>query len=428
VLDGLSPDRPHDIQAEQAVLGAAIQSPGALKTVLEGLSPADYFRPVHGALHALLGAMKAEGVPVDARTFTARAVSDGVLAADVAFNYVSILYNAVPTPGTVDWYMATVIDTAMRRGLIEEGMRSIQAGFSAGDGDGPELVEKAVTWFRELRDRNATTGAEAVDLHLFLAVEDHYDWLIPGLLERRDRLMLTASEGGGKTTLIRQLAICAAAGLHPFTRKPIDPLKVLILDLENSEAMTRRALNPLACKAAAAGRPIIPGMMSIRCNPSGLDITQQRDRAWVMREVEAFMPDVLIIGPVYRMHTGNPNDEELARKVSVVIDEARMTANCAVVMEAHSPHGNGMGPRSLRPLGSSLWMRWPEFGYGLRPVEDEESARHERAREFVPWRGARDVRDWPTHVKQGVEWPWDSYDPTLTGVVVPLRPNGTPAW
>jgi hypothetical protein len=117
-----------------------------------------------------------------------------------------------------------------------------------------------------------------------------------------------------------------------------------------------------------------------------------------MRRVEKIKPDVLIIGPVYRLHAGNPNDEELARKVSVVIDEARATAGCTVLMEAHAPHGNNIGPRSLRPLGSSLWMRWPEFGFGLRPVEDEKSAQNvegARGRRVVPWRGSRDERDWP---------------------------------
>jgi replicative DNA helicase len=135
----------------------------------------------------------------------------------------------------------------------------------------------------------------------------------------------------------------------------------------------------------------------------------------MMRRVEKAKPDLLIIGPIYRLHAGDPNSEELARKVSVVIDEARSTAGCAVLMEAHSPHHNGFGPhRTLRPVGSSLWMRWPEFGFGLRPVEDEKSAAAgdgARGRRVIPWRGMRDERDFPHFIKQGEKWPWVTYSP-----------------
>jgi replicative DNA helicase len=84
-------------------------------------------------------------------------------------------------------------------------------------------------------------------------------------------------------------------------------------------------------------------------------------------------------------------------------------------MEAHAPHAGPMGPRSLRPAGSSLWLRWPEFGYGLRRVEHEQSAQEGRACRLVPWRGARDARDWPLFLRAGDpatgEWPWKPYEP-----------------
>lgn len=419
MTDHIDINPPNDLEAERAVLGSCMYGPEALRRVLDQINDVDYYRPAHGQLHNLIKAMHADGVPVDQRTLTNRVVTTGLMPAPRAADYVYMLFNAVATAANVDWYIGIVLDMAQRRGLIENGTRAVQAGYSAGEGDATEIIERAVGWFRDLRDRGATTGVEAVDIHDFLAVKDHYSWLIPGLLERGDRLILTASEGGGKTTLIRQMAICGAAGIHPFTHVPVDPFKVLILDCENSEPMSRRALYPMAALAAKNGNPIQRGRMAIRCKPAGLDLTQQRDRSWMLREVEAFMPEMLIVGPVYRLHAGNPNDEELARKVSAVIDEARATAGCAVVMEAHAPHGGPGAPRSLRPLGSSLWMRWPEFGYGLRPVEDEMSAREERMREVVPWRGARDTRDWPEYVKQGSSWPWVQTVPGLNGIKKP---------
>ncbi|HEY3478819.1 MAG TPA: hypothetical protein VGL02_07955, partial [Streptomyces sp.] len=108
--------------------------------------------------------------------------------------------------------------------------------------------------------------------------------------------------------------------------------------------------------------------------------------------------------------------------------EARATSGCAVLMEAHAPHHNGQGAhRNLRPLGSSLWMRWPEFGFGLRPVEDEKSASNAegcRGRRFMPWRGLRDERDWPQYLKQGEHWPWTSYTPIDTDPITGFSQTG----
>lgn len=403
---------PHDLEAEQSVLGSCLLSARACREVLDILDPAAFYRPAHALIFQAIGRMHAAGLPVDPITLTKYMADAGELTRVQGPGYLHSLAHQTPTAGNAEYYAEIIQDRALRRALIELGTRLVQMGYGHED-DSYELVERAVAMAREIRDRGqATLDLPTLDLHDFLAVQHEYDWLVPGLLERGDRMILTAAEGGGKSTLMRQMAICTAAGLDPFTQKQIDPVKVLILDCENGEAATRRQLIPLANAAARRKRPIGRGQLHIECQPAGVDLTRPADRAWMMRRVEKLQPQMLIIGPVYRLHAGNPNDEELARKVTVVIDEARATAGCAVLMEAHAPHHNGFGKhRDLRPAGSSLWKRWPEFGYGLRPVDDEASALNDRARVMVAWRGARDERNWPSHVKQGADWPWMPYTP-----------------
>ena len=53
-----------------------------------------------------------------------------------------------------------------------------------------------------------------------------------------------------------------------------------------------------------------------------------------------------------------------------------------------------MTDRPLRPTGSSLWLRWPEFGYGLRRAKTDDAEEFHRV-EVVAWRGARGERNWP---------------------------------
>ncbi|MGW2010935.1 DnaB-like helicase N-terminal domain-containing protein [Streptomyces nigrescens] len=407
---------PHDLDAEVSVLGACLISKQACREVLDILDPATFYRPAHTTIFHAIGRMHAKGEPIDPITLAKHLADVGDLGRIGNASYLHTLVQSVPTAANAEYYAEIVQDRALRRALIEIGTCMVQMGYGQ-DCETSELVERAVTMARELRDRGmASDDLPTEDILDFVEVEDTYDWIVPGLLESRDRLILTASEGGGKSVLLRQLAVTLSAGIHPF--KPwetIDPVKVLTLDCENGAPASRRKFRPLLGSAARIEQPVKRGQFHIECRPEGLDLTQPTDRSWMMRRVEKLKPDVLIIGPIYRLHAGDPNSEELARKVSVVIDEARATSGCAVLMEAHAPHHNGMGQhRNLRPLGSSLWMRWPEFGFGLRPVEDEKSAANSegaRGRRVIPWRGMRDERDWPAFIKQGDKWPWVAYTP-----------------
>jgi replicative DNA helicase len=420
---------PNDIAAERSVLGACYFSPVAVRVLLDTIDPSAYYHPAHALIHQAIARMHQAGQAIDPITLSKHLEDSGDLARVGGRIYISQLsdYRTMDAAHVFE-YAEIVQDRSLRRALIELGTKLVQMGFGS-EGATSDLIERAVTMARELRDQ----GAAAEDLPVedildFVQHEDTYDWVVPGLLERQDRLILTASEGGGKSTLLRQMSVTLSAGVHPFrTWEIIDPVRVLTLDCENGAAASRRKFRPLLAAADAIEQPVRRGQFHIECRPQGLDLTKPADRAWMMRRVEKIKPDVLIIGPVYRLHAGNPNDEELARKVSVVIDDARATAGCAVLMEAHAPHGNGLGPRSLRPLGSSLWMRWPEFGFGLRPVEDEKSAQNTegaRGRRVVPWRGMRDERDWPHFIKQGEKWPWISYKPIDADQFTGYSPTG----
>jgi hypothetical protein len=91
-----------------------------------------------------------------------------------------------------------------------------------------------------------------------------------------------------------------------------------------------------------------------------------------------------------------------------VLDQARTMADCALVIEAHAGHGELGLKRSVRPVGSSLLLRWPEFGYGLAPVGEPKPGQRPMDVEVKPWRGGRDDRDWPNFLTWGDphDWPW----------------------
>jgi hypothetical protein len=55
-------------------------------------------------------------------------------------------------------------------------------------------------------------------------------------------------------------------------------------------------------------------------------------------------------------------------------------------------------------------LRWPEFGFGIRPAGQREESLGWRTRyvEVEHWRGGRDERAWPEFLEHGdrSEWPW----------------------
>jgi replicative DNA helicase len=65
--------------------------------------------------------------------------------------------------------------------------------------------------------------------------------------------------------------------------------------------------------------------------------------------------------------------------------------------------------RPTRPIGSSLWMRWPEFGIGIRPTSEETRL---RTVDVESWRGPRAQRPWPRRMEEGADgWPWMEANP-----------------
>jgi len=226
--------------------------------------------------------------------------------------------------------------------------------------------------------------------------EPEYDWHVEGLLERGDRLIITGEEGQGKSTLLRQMSVQCAAGIHPFTLEQIPPVRVLLVDLENSRRQVRRAVRPLLLSAR---RHLAPGMLQLAVLGRSLDLLGNKDdRDWLTSEVERTRPELLALGPLYKLAEGDPREEVAARAVSNYLDDLRNDHALTVLIESHVPYASGnTRTRPMRPYGASLWSRWPEFGIYLGTGP---------AWALTHWRGPRDERSWPVALQRGGAWPW----------------------
>lgn len=243
--------------------------------------------------------------------------------------------------------------------------------------------------------REAVLRDSAVDVFALLESEEPaFDWLIPGVLERGDRMIVTGREGAGKSTLLAQLAVQVAAGLHPFDGSPMEPIRVLVVDLENSRREVKRRFNALTL---TAGPRLERGSLFIASRPEGLNLLDAEDADWLARQLDLIGPDLLIAGPLYKLADGDPNDEKSVKPVALYLDRLRTEFDLAVVLEAHIPH-DAKG----RPYGWSGWRRWPEIGIELTDVGL-----------LKPWRHARhETPGIPAALKRGGEWPFSPADRT----------------
>lgn len=227
------------------------------------------------------------------------------------------------------------------------------------------------------------------------------DWVIPGLMERGDRLVITGVEGGGKSYFLRQLSIMSAAGVHPFNMgEAIDPCRVLVVDAENSERQWSRAARYVAGLAAKAGASDPRNQVTVAAGVR-IDLRVSADVNQIHKLIDVHKPDVLQIGPLYKLVATEITTDNEAAPLIEVLDSFR-ERGVVLLMEAHA--GNeGKHAKTLRPRGSSALLGWPEFGFGLLP--DEENPEFV---DLVRWRGDREKRDWPTGFRRGFsgELPW----------------------
>ncbi|HEX6934407.1 MAG TPA: replicative DNA helicase [Streptosporangiaceae bacterium] len=133
---------PHDIAAEQCVLGGMMLSKDAISDVLEVIKPADHYRPAHQIVHEVILDLYSRGEPADAVTVAAELTKRGDIGKVGGAPYLHTLIASVPTAANAGYYARIVRERAILRRLVEVGTRIVQLGY-AGDADADELVDRA---------------------------------------------------------------------------------------------------------------------------------------------------------------------------------------------------------------------------------------------------------------------------------------------
>src|ERR1700704_4072959 len=144
---GPGPSRvpPHNLEAEESVLGACLLSRQAIATALETVAPEDFYKPAHAEMFKIMLDLYARGEPVDAVTLGEELRRRGNLDEFGGKPYLFTLVNSVPTPGSVGHYARIVQENATLRRLIDASQQISDLAFAL-----PEDVEEAVDQSEDL--------------------------------------------------------------------------------------------------------------------------------------------------------------------------------------------------------------------------------------------------------------------------------------
>jgi replicative DNA helicase len=130
---------PHNIEAEESVLGSMLMSKDAIAEALELLSEEDFYRPAHRTVFRTVLELYAKGQAVDAVTVSEHLRRDGVLQDIGGAPFLFTLVSGVPTAANAGYYGRIVKEAGTLRRLIDVGTRIVQLGFET-----PQDAERAV--------------------------------------------------------------------------------------------------------------------------------------------------------------------------------------------------------------------------------------------------------------------------------------------
>ncbi|RJO79335.1 hypothetical protein D5S18_03110 [Nocardia panacis] len=413
---------PSDPYAERQLIGLALvhADQARVREAFQSVRSGDWTITRHTDIAAVLSDMLRDGIPVSAVTVHGELVRRGTTT--VPQDWLTDIAQEAWQPETAPKIAETILRHSANRTLVK-GLRAALADLESPEGT---TVHKVSAQLRAWCERAESTAAPAspagpTPMGEFLSVATRYDWLVAGLLERGERLVLTGSEGGGKSVLCSQIAACIAGGIHPFTAEIFSGTpehRVLVIDCENSAAQSRRRYGWITRRVDQARQQVgadrVPWSQrtAIEVRPAGIDLLNGADVAWLESHISAWQPDVLVLGPLYKLHHQDPSSEPAAREIAWVIDGLRERYQFAVITEAHSGNGTDTtGRRNMRPIGSSLWRRWPEYGFGLAPKQGAAQTNgRDQDVDVVAWRGSREERCWPNELRWGETLPWRPED------------------
>ncbi len=221
---------PHNIEAEQALLGAVLVNNEAAHRVLGFLEPEHFHEPVHGRIYEACRKLVERGQIATPVTLRSYFENDDALADVGGAQYLARLAGSAVTIVNSGDYGRTIYDLALRRHLIDLGEDIVNRAYDSDidDAAAQQIEDAEQHLFRLAQSGEHESGPQAFQASLrdaVLAAEAAHrretrltgvatsltdlDELLGGL-HRSDLIILAARPAMGKTALAANIAVHAA--------------------------------------------------------------------------------------------------------------------------------------------------------------------------------------------------------------------------
>jgi AAA domain len=195
------------------------------------------------------------------------------------------------------------------------------------------------------------------------------DNLLGPLVVRGQRCVIGAHTGHGKTSIVLQ-AIAAITEQREFLGWRGAGGKALIIDCEQGLRTVQRRLREAGLDTSDLVDYIrVPDGLELNRNPAHI--------AEVERHLASGNYVVVFIDPLYKLHTGDSNDEREATELMRCLDAWRELYQFALLLAVHlrkPPQGTRFTIHEF--FGSSAYVRGPEIVVGLQRLSDGAARLH----------------------------------------------------
>ena len=246
---------PHDIEAEQAVLGCMITDKDAVIAGVESITEEDFYREDNKLIYKAITNLYNRADPIDIITLKSELSSMGKFEAVGGFEYLAGLSEKVPTTSNVEKYIKIVEEKSTLRTLIKTANDIINAGYDPTQE--PESImdnaEKKIFNIMQKKNQSGYSSIKDILVDSFTELEELYNRKqhVTGVptgfidldnktagLHNSDLILVAARPAMGKSAFALNIATNAALSANTG---------VAIFSLEMSkEQMANRILGSVA--------------------------------------------------------------------------------------------------------------------------------------------------------------------------------------
>ena len=168
---------PHDLEAEQAVIGSMLTDKEAVIAAIEVLSDYDFYREDNKIIYSAIMNLYSKGEPIDIITLKSELSSMGKLEAVGGLEYLAELPEKVPTTANVDKYIKIVEEKSSLRTLIRTANELITLGYDPTQ-EVEELMdnaEKKIFGVMQSRAQKSYSSIKDILVDTFIELEELYN-------------------------------------------------------------------------------------------------------------------------------------------------------------------------------------------------------------------------------------------------------------